>query len=98
MDKVDVPDAYKTQVIEIEFFMDLENPASGSNYSQNFAIFKGWYQKDWIKCLSVDFFVGFRSCWQGNNAYVFFEGPIHILLWALSEKEAGGGKRLRAPW
>jgi hypothetical protein len=37
VDKVDGPDADKSEWIKLEFFMDPNNPAS--NYSQQFAIF-----------------------------------------------------------
>jgi hypothetical protein len=40
MDKVDGPDADKTDLIKLEFFMDPCNAAGGSKYSQHFAIFK----------------------------------------------------------
>jgi hypothetical protein len=38
MDKVDRPDADKSEWIKLEFLMDLDNPAS--KYSQQFALFK----------------------------------------------------------
>jgi hypothetical protein len=40
MDKVDGPDADKSEWIKLEFLMDPDNPASGSKYSQKFDIFK----------------------------------------------------------
>jgi hypothetical protein len=40
MDKVDGPDADKYEWIKLEFLMDPDNPASGSKYSRQFAIFK----------------------------------------------------------
>jgi hypothetical protein len=38
MDKVNRPDADKSEWIKLEFLMDLDNPAS--KYSQQFALFK----------------------------------------------------------
>jgi hypothetical protein len=51
MDKIDEPDADKSKLIKLEFLMDPDNPASGSKYSQQFAIFKDGCRvpKDWIK-------------------------------------------------
>jgi hypothetical protein len=49
MDKVDGPDADKSEWIKLEFFMDPDNPALGSKYSRHFAIFKGGCPEDWIK-------------------------------------------------
>jgi hypothetical protein len=40
VDKVDGPDADKPEWIKLEFLTDPDNPASGSNYSRQFAIFK----------------------------------------------------------
>jgi hypothetical protein len=40
MDKVDGPDADKSEWIKLEFLMDTDNPASVSKYSRQFAIFK----------------------------------------------------------
>jgi hypothetical protein len=40
MDKVDGPNSDKTEWIKLEFLMDSDNPASGSKYSRQFAIFK----------------------------------------------------------
>jgi hypothetical protein len=41
VDKVDGPDADKSEWIKLEFLINPDNPASGSKYSQQFAIFKG---------------------------------------------------------
>jgi hypothetical protein len=49
MDKVDGTDADKSDWIKLEFLMDPDNPASGSKYSQQFAIFKDGCKEDWIK-------------------------------------------------
>jgi hypothetical protein len=49
MDKVDVPDSDKSEWIKLKFLMDPENPALGSNYSRQFAIFKDGCPEDWIK-------------------------------------------------
>jgi hypothetical protein len=49
MDKVDGPDTDKSEWIKLEFLMDTDNPASGSKYSQKFAIFKDGCPEDWIK-------------------------------------------------
>jgi hypothetical protein len=49
MEKVDRPDADKSEWIKLEFLMDPENPPSGSKYSRQFAIFKDGYPEDWIK-------------------------------------------------
>jgi hypothetical protein len=40
MDKVDRPDADKSEWIKVEFLTDPDNPALGSKYSRQFAIFK----------------------------------------------------------
>jgi hypothetical protein len=49
MDKVDGPDADKSEWIKFEFLMDPDNPAWGSEYSWQFAIFKDGCPEDWIK-------------------------------------------------
>jgi hypothetical protein len=49
MDKVDGPDADKSEWIKFEFFMDLDNQAAGSKYSRQFATFKHGCQEEWIK-------------------------------------------------
>jgi hypothetical protein len=49
VDKVDGTDADKSEWINLEFLMDPDNPASGSKYSQQFAIFKDGCPEDWIK-------------------------------------------------
>jgi hypothetical protein len=49
MDKVDGADADKSEWIKLEFFLDTDNPASGSKYSRQFAIFKDGCPEDWIK-------------------------------------------------
>jgi hypothetical protein len=49
MDKVDGPEVDKSEWIKLEFFMDPDNPASGSNYSRQFAIFKDPCPEKWIK-------------------------------------------------
>jgi hypothetical protein len=41
--KVDGPDAHKLEFIKLEFFIDPDNPNSGSKVSRYFTIFKdGW--------------------------------------------------------
>jgi hypothetical protein len=40
MDKGNGPDADKYEWIKLEYLMDPDNPASGSKYSRQFAIFK----------------------------------------------------------
>jgi hypothetical protein len=47
MDKVDGPDADKTEWIKVELFMDSDNPAF--KYSQQFAFFKDGSPEEWIK-------------------------------------------------
>jgi hypothetical protein len=49
MDKVDGPNMDKAEWIKLEFLMDPDNPASGSKYSRQFAIFKDGCPEDWIK-------------------------------------------------
>jgi hypothetical protein len=49
MDKVDGPDADKADWIKLKFLMDPDNSASGSKYSQHFAIFKDGCPEDWFK-------------------------------------------------
>jgi hypothetical protein len=39
----------KSEWIKLEFLMDSDNPASGSKYSRQFAIFKDGCPEDWIK-------------------------------------------------
>jgi hypothetical protein len=40
MDKIDGTDTDKSEWMKLEFLMDPDNPASGSKYSRQFAIFK----------------------------------------------------------
>jgi hypothetical protein len=47
IDKVDGPDADKSEWIKLEYLMDSDNPAS--KYSQQFAIFKDECPEDWTK-------------------------------------------------
>jgi hypothetical protein len=47
MDKVDGPDADKSEWIKLEFVMDPDNPAT--KYSRQFSIFKYGCLEDWIK-------------------------------------------------
>jgi hypothetical protein len=49
VDKVDGPDADKSELIKLEFLMDPDNLASGSKYSRQFSIFKDGCPEDWIK-------------------------------------------------
>jgi hypothetical protein len=49
MDKVDGPDADKSEWIKLEFLITPDNPALGSKYSRQFAIFKDGCPEDWIK-------------------------------------------------
>jgi hypothetical protein len=49
MDKGDGTDADKTERIKLGFLMDPDNPASGSKYSRQFAIYKDGCPEDWIK-------------------------------------------------
>jgi hypothetical protein len=49
MVRVDGPNADKSEWIKLEFLVDPDNPASGSNYSRQFAIFKYGCPEDWIK-------------------------------------------------
>jgi hypothetical protein len=49
VDKIDGPDADKSECIKLEFLMDPDNPASGSKYSRQFAIFKDGCPEDWMK-------------------------------------------------
>jgi hypothetical protein len=49
MDKVDGPDMDKSECIKLEFLMDADNPASGSKYSRQFAIFKDRCPEDGIQ-------------------------------------------------
>jgi hypothetical protein len=48
-EKVDGPDVDKSEWIKLEFLMDTDNPSSGSEYSQQFAIFKDGCPEEWIK-------------------------------------------------
>jgi hypothetical protein len=49
MDKVDGPDADKSEWIKLEFLMDPYNPAS--KYSRQFAISKDGFPEELIKCM-----------------------------------------------
>jgi hypothetical protein len=49
MDKVDGTDADKSEWNKLEVLMDPDNPALGSKYSRQFAIFKNGCPEDWIK-------------------------------------------------
>jgi hypothetical protein len=49
VDKVDGPVTDKSEWIKLEFLMDPDNPAIGSKYSRQFAIFKDVCPEDWIK-------------------------------------------------
>jgi hypothetical protein len=49
MDKVDGPDADKSEYIKLEFLMDPDNSASGSKDSWQLSIFKNGYPEEWIK-------------------------------------------------
>jgi hypothetical protein len=49
LDKIDGHDADKSEWIKLEFLMDPDNPALGSKYSRQFAIFKDGCPEDWIK-------------------------------------------------
>jgi hypothetical protein len=49
MDKVDGPDTDKSEWIKLEFLMDPDNPALGSKYSWQLAIFKDGWPEDWIR-------------------------------------------------
>jgi hypothetical protein len=49
IDKVDGPDANKSEWINLDFFMDPDNAALDSKYYQQFAIFKDEWPEDWIK-------------------------------------------------
>jgi hypothetical protein len=46
-DKVDGPDTDESELIKMEFLMDLDTPAS--NYSLKFDKFKYGYPEEWIK-------------------------------------------------
>jgi hypothetical protein len=47
MNKVDGPNADKSEWIKLEFFMNSENLAS--KYAQHFTIFKDGFPEEWIK-------------------------------------------------
>jgi hypothetical protein len=49
INKVDGPDAHNSEWIKLEFLMDPDNPAWGSKYSPQFAIFKDGCPEEWIK-------------------------------------------------
>jgi hypothetical protein len=49
IDMFDGPDTDKSEWIKFEFLMDSDNPACGSKYSRQFAIFKDGCPEDWIK-------------------------------------------------
>jgi hypothetical protein len=48
VDKVDGPDTDKSEWIKLKFLMDPDNPALGSKYSRQFAIFKDGCPEYWI--------------------------------------------------
>jgi hypothetical protein len=49
MDKVDGPDADKSEWINLEFLMDPDNPALDSKYFRQLAIFKNGCPEEWFK-------------------------------------------------
>jgi hypothetical protein len=49
VEKVDGPDADKSEWIKLEFLMYPDNPALDSKYSRQFAIIKDGCLEDWIK-------------------------------------------------
>jgi hypothetical protein len=49
MDKVDGTDTDKSEWIKLEFLMNPDNPALGSKYSWQFAIFINGCPEEWIK-------------------------------------------------
>jgi hypothetical protein len=49
MDKVDGPDADKSEWIKRGFLMDPDNPALDSKYSRQFSVFKDGCAEEWIK-------------------------------------------------
>jgi hypothetical protein len=49
MDKGDENDTDKSEWIKLKFLMDPDNPALGSKYSQQFAVFKDGCPEYWIK-------------------------------------------------
>jgi negative regulator of genetic competence, sporulation and motility len=49
IEKVDGTDADKSEWIKLEFLMNTDNPAWGSKYSRQLAIFKDGCPEDWIK-------------------------------------------------
>jgi hypothetical protein len=53
MDKVDGPEADKSEWIKLEFLMDLDKPALDSKYSRQFSIFKNGCTEEWIKWVMV---------------------------------------------
>jgi hypothetical protein len=49
MDKMNGPDADKSECIKLQFLMDPGNLASSSKYSRQFDIFNNGYSEEWIK-------------------------------------------------
>jgi hypothetical protein len=49
MDKINGPDADKSEWIKLEFLMDPDNPALDSNYYRKFDTFKDGCPEEWIK-------------------------------------------------
>jgi hypothetical protein len=104
MDKVDGPDAEKSEWIKSEFLMDPDNPAWGSKYSRQSAIIKDGCPEDWIKWMMdlrdienlmpmkepADKTRMFRTLLKGQ-ALSYFE---HHLMRGLEVR----GRRLRCPW
>jgi hypothetical protein len=98
LDKVDGTDTDKPERIKLEFLMDSDNPASGSKYSQQFAIFKDGCPEDWIKWLMAlpeienlmpmkepaDKTRIFRTLLKGQ-ALSYFE---HHLMWRLETEDS----------
>jgi hypothetical protein len=48
-EKMDGPDADKSEWIKLAFLMDLDNPDMDSKYSRHYAIFKGGFPEELIK-------------------------------------------------
>jgi hypothetical protein len=83
MDKVDGPDADKSEWIKLEFFMDPDKPAWGSKYSRQFAIFKDGFQEEYIKWVmafrEIENLMPMKETyWQDQEASDFVYGSIML--------------------
>jgi hypothetical protein len=96
MDKVDGPDADKSEWIKLEILMDPDNPAS--KYPLQLSIFKNGYPEEWIKWVmafrQIDNLMPMKKPADNTRISDFVEGSS-LVLSSTSSYEEVGGRRLR---